>query len=122
MWEIFEFGKGRNFSEKSIYKLVPYPNLSNEQASEKVLQGYRLPKPLACPDEVYKIMEQCWASKPTDRPNFKWIHDQLEQIQLKLVEEEEKLKHVNGTSNNSNTTRIISTRITSSLYNNNTKK
>ena len=36
----------------------------------KVLEGYRLPHPQGCPEELYKVMLRCWAQRPTDRPHF----------------------------------------------------
>lgn len=35
-----------------------------------VEKGERLNKPEKCPCEVYRIMEQCWAYHPRDRPTF----------------------------------------------------
>src|SRR5690606_16467255 len=59
LWELFSFGK------------VPYPGMSNAEAAENVLKGYRMPCPENCPNEIYVLMEQCWLSDPIDRPYFK---------------------------------------------------
>jgi hypothetical protein len=32
-------------------------------------RGDRLKRPTGCPSDVYKVMEQCWAYKPEDRPS-----------------------------------------------------
>lgn len=34
-------------------------------------KGERLQKPETCPDDVYKIMQQCWSYEPELRPTFK---------------------------------------------------
>eukprot|EP01117_Protostelium_nocturnum_P006519 TRINITY_DN234_c0_g1_i1.p1 TRINITY_DN234_c0_g1~~TRINITY_DN234_c0_g1_i1.p1 ORF type:complete len:1601 (+),score=596.97 TRINITY_DN234_c0_g1_i1:158-4960(+) len=58
MWELFEYGK------------IPYPEMTNAEASERVLQGYRLPRPATCPPEVYELMLKCWAQEANERPSF----------------------------------------------------
>jgi hypothetical protein len=50
---------------------------SNAEASEKVLEGYRLPKPEICPPQIYDLIFQCWNENPKDRPTMKDIHDKL---------------------------------------------
>lgn len=40
------------------------------QVKSKVVEGYRLPHPQGCPEELYKVMLRCWAQRPTDRPHF----------------------------------------------------
>jgi hypothetical protein len=35
-----------------------------------VEKGERLAQTEHCPDSVYRIMEQCWAYQPRDRPTF----------------------------------------------------
>jgi len=56
--ELFEYGK------------IPYPEMTNAEASERVLQGYRLPRPATCPPEVYELMLKCWAQEANERPSF----------------------------------------------------
>jgi c-src tyrosine kinase len=46
LWELFSFGT------------MPYPTMSNEDAVNRVLKGYRMDKPEGCPDEVYEIMQR----------------------------------------------------------------
>jgi len=58
----------------------PYAGLSNAEVVERVLDGYRLPKPKGCNDEVYEVMKNCWAENPQDRPNFVLITKTLEEI------------------------------------------
>jgi hypothetical protein len=58
LWEIFEYGTGINFNMNQAYgkSTVPYPAMSNSEAAEEVLRGYRLPRPEKCPEELYELM------------------------------------------------------------------
>uniref|UniRef100_A0A8C6F4Q3 Tyrosine-protein kinase n=1 Tax=Monodon monoceros TaxID=40151 RepID=A0A8C6F4Q3_MONMO len=68
LWETFSLGAS------------PYPNLSNQQTREFVEKGGRLPCPELCPDAVFRLMEQCWASEPGQRPSFSTIYQELQSI------------------------------------------
>uniref|UniRef100_A0A7N4V4I5 Tyrosine-protein kinase n=1 Tax=Sarcophilus harrisii TaxID=9305 RepID=A0A7N4V4I5_SARHA len=68
LWETFSLGAS------------PYSNLSNQQTRELVEKGGRLPCPDLCPDAVFRLMEQCWAYDPGQRPNFSAIHQELQAI------------------------------------------
>lgn len=57
MWEILSYGE------------IPYSSFNNQTAREKVLEGYRMPKPDICPDEFYEIMKSCWYEQPDLRPS-----------------------------------------------------
>ncbi|XP_052663173.1 tyrosine-protein kinase Fes/Fps isoform X4 [Harpia harpyja] len=65
LWEAFSLGA------------VPYANLSNQQTREAVEQGMRLDPPEQCPEEVYRLMQQCWEYEPHKRPSFSTIHQDL---------------------------------------------
>jgi hypothetical protein len=54
--------------------------MSNQEAAEKVIGGYRIPKPEECPNEVYEIMLRCWSEKPTNRPTFSDIVTSLSDL------------------------------------------
>jgi hypothetical protein len=54
--------------------------MSNSEVAEKVYSGYRMQVPKDCPSEVYDMMKQCWAESPSDRPSFKALHQQLEDL------------------------------------------
>lgn len=45
-----------------------------------VLTGGRLPCPELCPDAVFRLMEQCWAYEPSQRPSFSSIYQELQTI------------------------------------------
>ncbi|KAM5291527.1 tyrosine-protein kinase Fes/Fps [Glossophaga mutica] len=68
LWETFSLGAS------------PYPNLSNQQTREFVETGGRLPCPELCPDAVCRLMEQCWAYEPGQRPSFSTICQELQSI------------------------------------------
>ena len=48
----------------------PYAGFNNTMVMMKVASGYMIPKPADCPDDVYKLMVQCWAMEPDMRPRF----------------------------------------------------
>ena len=52
LFEIFSLGK------------IPYAFVSNEEVIGKIQEGYRLPQPELCPDDVYKVMLEMWNLKP----------------------------------------------------------
>ena len=43
------------------------------QVQSKVEEGFRLPQPQGCPEDLYHLMQLCWARRPTDRPHFSEI-------------------------------------------------
>jgi len=61
MWEILE-------------RKYPYMEMSNIEVANKVVEGYRLPRPtlLKHPDIFYMMMVQCW-SEADIRPTFAQI-------------------------------------------------
>ena len=56
--EIFSFGQ------------LPYTGMSNGEAVDRVINGYRLPPPPMCPENIYKMMLECWAEAPENRYFF----------------------------------------------------
>ena len=59
---------------------VPYPQWSSGEAVSRVQEGYRMPCPPDCPNEVYSLMKDCWSKNPSDRPPFSMIERKLEDI------------------------------------------
>ena len=60
------------------YGRFPYPGMNDDKVLEALEQGYRMPRPLGCPDKLYDVMSHCWKEKPLDRPTFETLHWQLE--------------------------------------------
>ncbi|KAM3931624.1 tyrosine-protein kinase FRK [Leptodactylus fuscus] len=90
-WTAPEAAESNTFSVKSdvwsfgilLYEIVtygkmPYPGLTGRQALEKLKQGYRIPKPFNCPQDLYNIMLDCWNADPENRPTFETLQWRLE--------------------------------------------
>uniref|UniRef100_A0A914X129 Tyrosine-protein kinase n=1 Tax=Plectus sambesii TaxID=2011161 RepID=A0A914X129_9BILA len=58
LWEIYSFGR------------VPYPRIPIQDVIRHIEKGYRMEAPEGCPAEISKLMNEAWAFKPEDRPNF----------------------------------------------------
>ena len=58
----------------------PYPELSEMTVLEKLQQGYRMPHPLGCQDELYELMTNCWKEDTECRPTFETLHWQLDEF------------------------------------------
>jgi serine/threonine protein kinase len=68
-----------------LYEIIthgrtPYPGMNSKQTLEHVQQGYLMPQPEGCPDELYDIMLGCWKEKPEDRSTFKSLQFPLNRI------------------------------------------
>ena len=71
MWEIFVLAKERPYSEMEDLELV---NDAIDNENRTLLQ-----QPEHCPDDVYGVMTECWASDPKDRATFHHLHSALSQ-------------------------------------------
>ncbi|XP_046814947.1 vascular endothelial growth factor receptor 1 isoform X1 [Vespa crabro] len=58
LWEFFTLAE------------TPYPGMEAEKQYQKLIEGYRMEQPPYATSEVYNIMLQCWKAKPTLRPSF----------------------------------------------------
>ena len=92
-WTAPEAARNNRFSIKSdvwafgilLYEIVtfgrhPYPDMTNTQVLGQLQQGYRMPRPMGCPDKLYDIMLNCWREDPDCRPTFETLQWQLEQF------------------------------------------
>ena len=66
--------------EVITYGRFPYPGMTNAQVLEALQQGYRMPRPMGCPDKLYEIMLDCWREEPANRPTFETLQWQLEEF------------------------------------------
>ena len=68
-----------------IYEIItygrfPYPRMTNAQVLEDLQEGYRMPRPMGCPDKLYDVMLDCWKEEPASRPTFETLQWQLEEF------------------------------------------
>ncbi|XP_030623362.1 protein-tyrosine kinase 6b [Chanos chanos] len=67
--------------EMLTYGGIPYPAFSNREVYHQITEnGYRMPAPTKCPQYVYDIMLACWRDNPEDRPDFKDLKPDLENV------------------------------------------
>jgi fyn-related kinase len=67
-------------SELVTYGRVPYPTMTNAEVLQQLERGYRMPKPLGCPDKLYDIMMECWKEDAEQRPTFESLQFRLEEF------------------------------------------
>jgi hypothetical protein len=82
------------------YGKLPYPGMSNSDAAQKVLKGYRMDSPEGCSVEVYDIMKRCWEKEVDQRPNFKELMVMINQLLQKYPPQESTVLHYETTNNN----------------------
>uniref|UniRef100_A0A3Q3WWU3 Tyrosine-protein kinase n=1 Tax=Mola mola TaxID=94237 RepID=A0A3Q3WWU3_MOLML len=63
---------------------MPYEGKSNKEVLDLLRSGSRLPCPTRCPQNIYRIMMDCWASEPSKRPSFHALHSQLDTIYARI--------------------------------------
>lgn len=47
--------------------------MANREVLEQVERGYRMSKPLHCPDPIYEIMLKMWDKNASNRPTFEFL-------------------------------------------------
>ena len=60
---------------------LPYPSMSNVQALKQIVEGYHMPQPGGCPNQLYNIMQHCWREEPANRPRFGILQWQIEELE-----------------------------------------
>ncbi|CAH0757291.1 unnamed protein product [Diatraea saccharalis] len=68
LWEVFSLG------------VMPYTGCANREVMEMVSGGGRLEKPYGCPQDIYRLMCECWNPTPSDRPAFAAMFDRLQRF------------------------------------------
>ncbi|PIK33117.1 protein tyrosine kinase src [Apostichopus japonicus] len=58
-------------------QFVPYKGIKNRNLIERLERGYRMPRPMGCPEPLYDIMLDCWSENPEDRPTFRTLQTTL---------------------------------------------
>ncbi|CAG0909615.1 unnamed protein product, partial [Cyprideis torosa] len=74
LWEVMTLGE------------QPYQARNNIEVLNLVKSGRTLDKPDGCPEELYHLMQQCWAYRPIDRPSFKYCLDSITLLQSRVDE------------------------------------
>ncbi|XP_038066676.1 angiopoietin-1 receptor-like [Patiria miniata] len=72
--------------EIATYGSTPYSGIESKSLAERLLDGYRMPKPDNCADEIYNLMLKCWHEVPSERPTFKVLYQALEKMNSKSYE------------------------------------
>ena len=66
LWEMFSLSK------------IPYPGLQFDDSFIHRLQnGYRMNKPEFMPEDIGRLMIDCWKPQPNQRPTFTQLADAL---------------------------------------------
>ena len=65
-------------SELITHGRSPYPGMTPGEVLAQVEQGYRMPRPPGCPDELYQTMLDCWKPAAVKRPTFEYLKFHLE--------------------------------------------
>lgn len=73
LWEIFSFA------------LQPYFGMTHEEVVRFLKAGNVLACPDNTPSSVYAVMKICWAQKPSARPSFRTIHQELVGIHANMT-------------------------------------
>ncbi|RWS11184.1 proto-oncogene tyrosine-protein kinase ROS-like protein [Dinothrombium tinctorium] len=73
LWEVLTLGQR------------PYPARDNVEVLNFVKSGGRLEIPKNCPNQLVKLLKQCWHHQPENRPTFGSCLKRLEQIRSNLA-------------------------------------
>ena len=68
--------------ELITHDCIPYPGMTFIQVFTALLNGYRMPCPKDCPEQLYKIMRECWEYDATLRPTFETLRCRMEENSL----------------------------------------
>ncbi|XP_039260617.2 uncharacterized protein LOC120336903 [Styela clava] len=55
----------------------PYPGMPIREVRDKINEGYRIPRPASCPEQLYNVMLNCWDKDPAKRPTFEYLANSL---------------------------------------------
>lgn len=80
MWEVCSFGERPYWDWTNQKVCLLFQRVLNEkfQVITEVMNDYRLPAPMDCPQSLHKIMLWCWKLERHDRPTFSHLLNILE--------------------------------------------
>ncbi|GAB0208690.1 tyrosine-protein kinase Fer-like [Grus japonensis] len=83
--KISDFGMSRQ-EDDGVYSSSGLKQIPIKWTAPEALNyGYRMSAPRKCPEEIYTIMQRCWAYKPENRPKFSEIQKELSSIKKKVT-------------------------------------
>ncbi|XP_071492116.1 uncharacterized protein [Diadema antillarum] len=56
----------------------PYPKMTMDMVKQLVINGYKMPRPSHCTEELYSLMTSCWEMDPEERCAYHVILQKLE--------------------------------------------
>ncbi|KAI1724915.1 protein tyrosine kinase domain-containing protein [Ditylenchus destructor] len=56
---------------------TPYPTIQAADMLQHLLEGNRLKQPILSPDEIYKLMRECWLEDPERRPTCEQVRKRI---------------------------------------------
>ena len=85
---------------------LPYPEMTDSQVREHLHDGYHMPQPSKCPDNLYSIMVNCWKMNLDDRPTFVVLHESLkyyfQELNLEITDDLHQLLSLSFQEDNAN--------------------
>ena len=66
--------------ELITYGRFPYPGMNNAQVLDALKNGYRMPCPMGCPEQLYEVMKECWRDDASSRPRFETLQWRMEEF------------------------------------------
>jgi len=81
--------------EIATYGMTPYPGVELTDVYQLLETGYRMECPPGCPAKIYNLVRECWKWNSEDRPDFKMIHYDMENMfqESSITEEVEAQLH-----------------------------
>ncbi|XP_077984505.1 tyrosine-protein kinase receptor Tie-1-like [Glandiceps talaboti] len=68
LWEIITLGS------------TPYISMTTKEVVNKILRGFRMPKPRHCNNCIYEVMLKCWQAASDERPTFSELCTKIGEI------------------------------------------